>query len=136
MRDWDKPSQDYSILIVGAVVIVLILLGGGGLFAYRQTALAREMAERASAEALSLQGEAGQAPAGTEIERNKSKAITKFLAELLREPNPNAGGRDMTVRDVLDAAEVEAKQPDLDPVLREAVERVIRRARAKLGEKR
>ena len=74
--------------------------------------------------------------ASAESERNKSEAMSAFLQELLREVNPGPEAPQVTIRDVLDAAEVEAAQPDLDPELREALELVIRRARAKLDAKK
>jgi tetratricopeptide (TPR) repeat protein len=113
-----RPSASYQIqkfarrhkALVGAMTAVLLTVVVGGVVATRQ-------AVRASrAEKLAL------------AEQGKAEATTKFITEMLTSAGPEqARGRELTVRNVLDAAakKIEAggmaQQPEVEAAVRDAI---------------
>ncbi|HTV01374.1 MAG TPA: serine/threonine-protein kinase [Luteitalea sp.] len=96
-------------LEVAAVVVALVALVGGLLAAVIQ-------ARRAEAEA------------------DRATAVTRFLTTMLGSADPNARGRDVTVRDVVTKATADAAALDATPQLAAAVRGVIGQTLVGLGD--
>jgi len=102
-------------LVAGIVVSILLLIAG--------TAVSTWQAVRASR---------GEKLAAREAE--KAQAVSSFLQEMLAAPDPNVGGREVRVVDVLDRAEERLEQLSDQPAVEVALRRTLGRTLLGLGE--
>src|SRR5690606_7133867 len=69
-----------------------------------------------------------------EAEASRATAVTRFLTTMLGSADPNALGRDVTVREVVNKATADAEALDATPRLASAVRGVIGQTLAGLGD--
>ena len=137
MSDDRDSSWDGAVIVVAVAVIVMLIGGGYAMFAYRRAETSRAIAVEAHLRAQQEMMLAEQARASAAAEQRRSDALVEFLQDLVGDADPNAaGGGEITVQQVLDAAEARLQGSELDADVEARLRETIAATRARLEQKK